>query len=106
MIAAATAGGGNQAPAPTGVAAGNDTPARPRRPRTPLRHTVVYDVSGSGKASTITYTTDGMTTTNQESNVKLPWSKTITLPADQALRMVSIVAQGSSQSSKIDVTIT
>lgn len=94
-------------PIPTGVPAGNDAPAQQQQaPAQSTNHTVVYTVSGSGKASNITYTTDGMTSMNQESNVKLPWSKTITLPADQALQMVSISAQGSSESSKVDVTIT
>ncbi|HEY3467966.1 MAG TPA: hypothetical protein VGL47_22750, partial [Amycolatopsis sp.] len=55
-------------------------------------------------ASSITYTTDGMTTTSQEANVKLPWEKKIELPGDQALQFVSILAQGGGSGS-IKVTI-
>ncbi|WP_181772537.1 DUF4190 domain-containing protein [Amycolatopsis pittospori] len=69
-------------------------------------HTVVYRVTGTGgaKAGNITYTTDGMTTSNQEANVKLPWEKTIKLSGGEALQMVSILAQGSGKGS-IKVTI-
>ncbi|MEC3977447.1 DUF4190 domain-containing protein [Amycolatopsis sp. H20-H5] len=59
------------------------------------KHTVVYKVTGTGKAASITYTTDGMTTSSQASNVKLPWEKTIELPAGDAFQVVSILAQGS-----------
>ncbi|UOZ04285.1 DUF4190 domain-containing protein [Amycolatopsis sp. WQ 127309] len=68
------------------------------------KHTVVYKVTGTGKAGNITFTTDGMTTTSQESNVKLPWEKTIELPGDQPLQLVSILAQGSG-SGNLKVTI-
>lgn len=67
---------------------------------------MIYRVSGTAKkAFSITYTTDGMTSTNQESQVKLPWEKTLTLPAGEAFQMVSILAQGPG-SGRIDVTIT
>ncbi|GAB3145456.1 hypothetical protein GCM10027258_36000 [Amycolatopsis stemonae] len=79
------------------AAAAGDAPAA-------AKHTVVYKVTGTGKAGNITYTTDGMTTTSQESHVKLPWEKTIELPGDQALQFVSILAQGSGSGS-IKVTI-
>jgi hypothetical protein len=60
-------------------------------------HSVVYRVSGTGtsKANSITYTTDGQATSNQESNVRLPWSKTLTLPAGQPMELVQVTAQGS-----------
>lgn len=40
-------------------------------------HTVVYKVTGSSKAASLTYTTDGSTTTEQVASAKLPWSKTL-----------------------------
>lgn len=97
-------GGTGTTTQPTGVPAGNEAPAQ-QQPAKPASHTVVYKVTGTGKASLITYTTDGMTSTNQESDVKLPWTKTITLPADQPLQIAQVMAQGSSQSSKITVEI-
>jgi hypothetical protein len=92
---------------PTGVPAGNEAPTaqQPQQPAKPAQHTVVYRVAGTARtASNVTYTTDGMTSSNQESSVKLPWSKTITLPTGQALQMVSILAQGGG-SGTIEVTI-
>lgn len=68
------------------------------------KHTVVYKVTGSGKAGNITYTTDGMTSSSQDSNVKLPWEKKIELPGGQAIQFVSILAQGSG-SGRIHVSI-
>jgi hypothetical protein len=100
-----------QAPAPAGDdltsaaprIAGSTAPVAPTQSAS-ANHTVVYKVSGTGRASSITYTTDGMTTTNQESNVKLPWSKTLSLPTDQPLQLASVLAQGSGKGT-IDVTI-
>ncbi|WAL67171.1 MmpS family transport accessory protein [Amycolatopsis cynarae] len=117
IIAVANGGGNTPSQQATGAPAGSDKstvaaaqpatqqPTQQPAVQQPSTHTVVYKVSGKGPASSITYTTDGMTSTNQESNVKLPWTKTLTLPADQALQMVSIMAQGSGESSKIDVEI-
>lgn len=95
-IAIGTNGGGETGSGPTGVAAGNENQAAAVEPveQKPSQHTVVYAVTGSGTASSITYTTDGMTTTNQESNVALPWKKTIKLPTDEAFQMVQLMAQG------------
>ncbi|WP_143267934.1 DUF4190 domain-containing protein [Amycolatopsis alba] len=95
--------------APLGNDAGTSAlaPAQEQPAQEPVtEHTVVYRVTGTGgaKAGNITYTTDGMTTSNQEANVKLPWEKTIKLPAGKSLQMVSILAQGSGKGS-IKVTI-
>jgi len=68
------------------------------------KHTVVYKVTGTGKATDITFTTDGMTSTSQVANAKLPWEKRIELPGGQAVQLVSVVAQGSGSGS-IHVTI-
>lgn len=40
-------------------------------------HTVVYKVTGTSKAASLTYTTDGSTSTEQLAGQKLPWSKTL-----------------------------
>jgi hypothetical protein len=81
--AAANSGGGSS---PTGAPAGNeaDTPNDPE-PAEASENVVVYQVTGAGAASSITYVTDGATTINQETNVHLPWKKTIRLPAGEAL---------------------
>lgn len=42
-------------------------------------HAVVYKVTGSSKAASLTYTTDGSTTTEQISSAKLPWSKSLSI---------------------------
>lgn len=42
-------------------------------------HTVVYKVTGTSKAGSLTYNTDGSTTLQQETSAKLPWSKTLTV---------------------------
>lgn len=97
--------GNNTSDQPGGVAAGNDAGDANAAKQSSAERVVVYRVDGTGTASSITYTTDGMTTTNQESNVPLPWEKTIKLPPDEALQMVSILAQGDG-SGKVDVTIT
>jgi len=101
IIGVANRGNTGENDQPGGVAAGNEV----AEAQQPAEHVVVYRVGGSGSASSITYTTDGMTTTNQESAVPLPWEKTIKLPAGEALQLVSIIAQGGG-SGTIDVTIT
>jgi hypothetical protein len=40
-------------------------------------HTVVYKVAGTSKAASLTYTTDGATTTEEVNAAKLPWTKTL-----------------------------
>ncbi|MEV6912309.1 DUF4190 domain-containing protein [Amycolatopsis sp. NPDC051071] len=91
-----------------GASPGNEAGAPPQEPAKQAagEHTVVYRVTGTGgaKAGNITYTTDGMTTSSQEANVKLPWEKTIKLPGGEALQMVSILAQGGGKGA-IKVTI-
>lgn len=41
-------------------------------------HKVVYTVAGAGKATDITYSTDGGSGTAQDSDAKLPWKKELT----------------------------
>lgn len=40
-----------------------------------VEHTVVYKITGTSKVASLTYTTDGSTTTEQVSAAKLPWQK-------------------------------
>lgn len=53
-------------------------------------HSVVYKVTGTSKvASTLTYTTDGGTTTEQVSNAKLPWSKSLKIKGMISIYQIS-----------------
>jgi hypothetical protein len=75
-------------------------------PNDAAKHTVVYKVTGTGKAGTISYTTDGMTSSSTESNVKLPWQKSIELPDGQAFQLVSVIAQaGGSGSIHVSIEV-
>jgi len=67
--------------------------------------TVVYEVTGTGTAGNITYTTDGLTSTEQVTDVPLPWSKTIELPTNEAIQIVQVLAQNG-DSGEIAATIT
>jgi hypothetical protein len=42
-----------------------------------VEHTVVYKITGTSKVASLTYTTDGSTTTEQVSAAKLPWQKSL-----------------------------
>lgn len=108
FILVGVAGGGDDSPAPVGHApagapAGNEA-NDPAPAEVATERTVIYKVIGTGTASSITYTTDGMTSMNQESDVTLPWEKTIKLPTGEAMQMVQLSAQGSG-SGTIDVVI-
>lgn len=106
IAALASNGGGNGANTPpaqnTGAPIAGSTGAKAAT----SGHTVVYAVTGHGSLTDITYTTDGSTTMNQESNPALPWSKTINLSADQAIEVAQVMAQGGSDASAVTVTIT
>lgn len=102
--AIASGNGGNDAGTAGGVPAGNEANQAVPAEQESTERTVVYRVTGTGSAMSITYVTDGMTTMNQESDVALPWEKTVTLPAGEAMQMVSLTAQGGG-SGKIHVTI-
>ncbi|WP_394618221.1 MmpS family transport accessory protein [Lentzea sp. JNUCC 0626] len=88
-----------QAPAQQPAPVQQQAPAAAKR-------TVVYEVSGAGTANSITYTTDGMTSTQQEGDVKLPWSKTLELPTGEAFQMVTIFAQAGEGTPEITAKIT
>lgn len=67
-------------------------------------HTVVYSVTGSGSAD-LTYVTDGLASSTQESGVRLPWSTTVT--AKGLVLFFSVIAQnGANESGTITCTIT
>jgi hypothetical protein len=85
-------------PVPTGA---GSIPAVPPG-ATGNQHTVVYKVTGTGKAANITYTTDGMVSTSQVTDAKLPWEKTIQLPG--GAQLVNVLAQGAGSGS-LHVTI-
>ncbi|SEO85648.1 DUF4190 domain-containing protein [Amycolatopsis saalfeldensis] len=85
--------------APPAVSLGTPAAAAPDKAAASDKHTVVYKVTGTGKASTISYTNDGGTSTSSESNANLPWQKSIELPDGPAFQLVSIIAQGSGSGS-------
>lgn len=110
IIVIAVANGGTKDPAPANTTAA----AQPAAPSTaapaeqPKKSTraVLYEVLGSGTATSITYTTDGMTSTEQVGQAALPWSKQIELPAGEALQMVSLMAQAGQGSTEISARVT
>jgi hypothetical protein len=110
VIGGVANGGKDSAPAAGGTttAAAQPTAVQPAAPveKKPAMHTVVYEVTGAGTANNITYTTDGMTSTEQVSNAALPWSKTIELKTGQAIQMVSVMAQAGAGTPEISVKIT
>ncbi|KJK39475.1 hypothetical protein UK23_40735 [Lentzea aerocolonigenes] len=105
---------GGKTPAPTSTSgaaqqtapAAAPAPAPAQQPAAAAKRTVVYEVSGAGTANSITYVTDGMTSTQQEGDVQLPWSKTFELPTGEALQMVSIFAQAGKGTPEISAKIT
>jgi len=95
---------------PAAAAPTQDTPA-PAAPPTqeakkPASRVVVYEVTGAGQALNITYTTDGMTSSEQVAAAALPWTKQLELPAGQALQVVSVVAQAGDGTPEIAAKIT
>ncbi|USX49940.1 MmpS family transport accessory protein [Lentzea sp. HUAS12] len=110
LIIISSVANGGKSPEPT-TSAGTGTteveaPAAVQKPAPAAKKTVVYEVGGAGTANNITYTTDGMTSIQQEGDVKLPWSKTIELPTGEALQMVSVMAQAGKGTPEITVKIT
>ncbi|HWO59593.1 MAG TPA: MmpS family transport accessory protein [Umezawaea sp.] len=91
------------ASAPAAAPVENEKPAE--KPAANVR-TVVYEVTGAGTANSITYTTDGMTSSEQVGDAPLPWTKTLELPAGEAFQMVSILAQAGEGTPEIAAKIT
>jgi hypothetical protein len=108
VIAAANSGGGTTTPhaaAPTTPAAAAPlatSAAAP--PAAPAGHTVVYAVTGTAKHASLTYTTDGATSTAQEQSAPVPWTKTITVP-DNVINVYQLMAQNTG-SGTVTCTIT
>lgn len=110
VVIIAVANGGTQPQNPPAAPA-SDTAAAPavEQPAAEQKATtrvVVYEVTGAGSANNITYTTDGMTSSEQVGQVPLPWSKTIELPVGEALQMVSVLAQAGDGTPEISAKIT
>jgi hypothetical protein len=104
LLIIAAAMSGNRPTGTTSTAPTVEQPAA-QQPAAPAKRTVVYEVTGTGTANNITYNTDGLTSTQQETEVKLPWSKTVEMKAGEAFQMVSVLAQNG-PSGEINVKIT
>jgi hypothetical protein len=77
IVIAAIAGGGTKQPTNTAPPATTTTDAAP------ASHHVVYKITGTAKHASITYTTDGMTSTSQEQGAPVPWTHEINVPTGQ-----------------------
>lgn len=67
-------------------------------------HAVVYKVTGSSKAASLTYTTDGSTTTEQINSAKLPWTKSLKIKG--LIPVYQVMAQnGIGQTGTVTCTI-
>lgn len=53
-------------------------------------HTVVYKVTGTSKAGSLTYNTDGVATIEQVAAAKLPWSKTLQIKGLAPIYQLSV----------------
>ena len=58
-------------------------------PPVPATRTVVFEVTGTGKAFNVTATVGA--SIQNEANVTLPWTKTVQVPADAASKSVMLV---------------
>lgn len=92
LLVIAVAGGGGQAPAGSTSTAGGSAPAV-----SSSAATVVYEITGSGRASNVTYNSDGGGSIAQEAGVKLPWRKEISVDRGFAITTVSAQNAGSGQ---------
>lgn len=84
-------------------ASGTHSDAVPPRPHTahatgtpagtpaPKPHIVVYRVTGHGTASSIVYLSDGKSAKVRMTGVRLPWTRTLSLPGGAGKRAVSLV---------------
>lgn len=66
--------------------------APPQQDGNTATRTVLYEVTGSDKALNVTYTTDGMASTEQQQNANLPFKKEISIPR-QPFQVFSLSAQ-------------
>jgi MmpS family membrane protein len=74
------------------------------QPVKPATHHVKYAVTGAKRGS-ITYNVDGMTSIQQETDAKLPWSKEFDWSADEAIQIAQVSVQNGG-SGQITCTIT
>lgn len=93
---------GKSTPAP---ASGTSPVAAPAAPAAATGHTVTYQVTGTGKVTSISYTKEGFQM-EQTSNARLPFSKDLTFKDDvTAFSGLSLVAQNGASSGDITCKI-
>ncbi|MFD9706222.1 MmpS family transport accessory protein [Lentzea sp. NPDC059081] len=80
-------------------------PPAAEQPAASDKITVVYEVTGAGTATSITYNSDGVASTEQLQDVKLPWSKTIEMEKGKAFAAV-LLAQAGAGTPEISAKIT
>jgi len=90
LLVVGIAGGGKDAAPAGSSSAGGSTPAV-----SSSTATVVYEVTGSGRASSVTYNSDGGGSIAQEASVKLPWRKEISVDRGFSITTVSAQNAGS-----------
>jgi hypothetical protein len=110
IVAGIAAGGGGGKPASNiaGTAPTTAPVAQPpaaQQPAAPAKIVLVYEVTGAGSANNISYIADGTASTEQVTNVKLPWTKTIELDKSRAFSS-SLVAQAGDGTPEISAKIT
>lgn len=112
VIGGALGGGGstgNVANTPAGQQpAVQPPPAQPpaaEQPAASDKIVVVYEVTGAGKATSITYNSDGVASTEQLQNVQLPWTKTIEMTKGKAFA-ATVLAQAGDGTTEIVAKIT
>ena len=67
--------------------------------------TVRYEITGAGKATNVTYSSDSTGSQSQEANVTLPWNKEIRVPEDK-INVPTILAQRGAGAGEISCRIT
>jgi hypothetical protein len=100
--------GGRPPGSSTGIATTTAPAAQPpaaQPPAAPAKIVLVYEVTGAGTANNISYIADGVASTEQVTDVKLPWSKTIELDKSKAFS-ASLVAQAGAGTPEISAKIT
>lgn len=107
IIAAALGGNRPSGTTPTAPAAQQPAAQQPTvaQPAAPAKIVLVYEVTGAGAANNISYIADGVASTEQVTDAKLPWTKTIELDKSKAFS-ASLVAQAGAGTPEIAAKIT
>ncbi|MBC3191474.1 hypothetical protein H7X46_10410 [Pseudonocardia sp. C8] len=91
------------APAPVASAPGPEAVTAPEpEVEAPASQEVTYRITGSGKATSITYAKENFGQ-EQANGVSLPWSKTVEFP-DSGFTVMTVVAQSASGSADNEIT--